>query len=174
VAGSVALLALAQTWRLARRTAMPSRRARARGRKAARAERDAEPMLAALGYRVLMRQPTAELTVRVDGSPVVISVRGDLLVQRGARRLLAEVKDGELAPRITHGPTRRQLLEYRVAFEVDGILLVDPARESVVEVELPLGQAERTRAAVHRDRAVWLAAGAALGVALVVLLTSWR
>jgi hypothetical protein len=160
----VALLALIQTWRVARLRTLGSRRAKTRGRRARDAEHDAAPLLEALGYAVLERQPRASLTLLVDGEPVVVSVRGDLMVRHRGRKLLAEVKDGDLAPRITHGPTRRQLLEYRIAFDVDGVLLVDPARGRVAEIDLPVPEHAEARGA----RRAWLALliGIAIGAAL--------
>jgi hypothetical protein len=76
---------------------------------------------------------------------------------------VAEVKTGTLAPRIETATTRRQLLEYRVAFAVDGVLLVDADAGTVRRVEFPLPLARPAR------RAAWLLLGIALG-ALAVLL----
>ena len=67
-----------------------------------------------------------------------IVVRADLLVSRGARRFVAEVKTGARAPRIETAATRRQLLEYAVAYDVDGVLLVDMEEHTISEVEFPM------------------------------------
>ena len=67
----------------------------------------------------------------------VIALRADLLVERGGRRYVAEVKTGEAAPSLATAATRRQLLEYLIAYRVDGVLLVDAERGSVHEVEFP-------------------------------------
>lgn len=134
-------------WRLARRS-----------RRAARGEREAEALLARRGYRVIERQARGTLEYRVDGEPCEVGVRADLLVARGGRRFVAEVKTGENAPRPTNIATRRQLLEYAHAFEVDGVLLVDPERDLVREIGLPVRSA-RSR------RWPWLIAGAAIGAA---------
>jgi hypothetical protein len=77
---------------------------------------------------------------------------------------VAEVKSGKLAPRIETAATRRQLLEYRVAFDVDGVLLVDEEAGRVSEIvffdpDPPRGGAGRALG--------WLVAGAAIGAALV-------
>jgi hypothetical protein len=58
---------------------------------------------------------------------------------------VAEVKTGKVAPRLDHAPTRRQLLEYSVAFEADGVLLVDADEGRVTVVDLPTS-ARRERA----------------------------
>jgi hypothetical protein len=67
------------------------------------------------------------------------SVRADLLVQRDGALFVAEVKTGSRAPDPSFPATRRQLLEYLMVFEPDGLLLVDMEREAVMEVEFPVG-----------------------------------
>ncbi len=110
--------------------------ARARARHAFDGERRAEPMLRRAGYDVIDRQVRGRWVVYADGTPLEIGLRADLLVVRDGRRYVAEVKTGRLAPRLDHAPTRRQLLEYRMAFGVDGVLLVDAESNKVVVVEL--------------------------------------
>ena len=70
---------------------------------------------------------------RTDGRTLL---RADLLVTRNGRRYVAEVKTGRTAPRLDCAATRRQLLEYRIAFGVDGVLLVDAESDCVIVVEL--------------------------------------
>ncbi len=132
--GIIAAIALLQTLRLMHLRAAPGRRARSRSRRAIAGESEAEALLARAGYRVDRRQPRASVRLWVDDESVDVEVRGDLLVRRGSKRYLAEVKTGTRAPRITHGPTRRQLLEYSLAFEVDGLLLVDADRGTIRRV----------------------------------------
>jgi len=79
--------------------------------------------------------------VQVDGDDVDFELRADLLVKKGGRRFVAEVKTGESAPRIETSATRRQLLEYALAYPVDGVLLVEPQRGRIREVTFPLEQA---------------------------------
>jgi hypothetical protein len=55
-------------------------------------------------------------------------------VTRGGRRFVAEVKTGAQAPSLATAATRRQLLEYRQVFAVDGVLLVDVEAGRVAEV----------------------------------------
>ncbi|HET9625604.1 MAG TPA: hypothetical protein VFP84_29760, partial [Kofleriaceae bacterium] len=58
-----------------------------------------------------------------------------LLEERSdGERLVAEVKTGEVAPRLATAATRRQLLEYLVAFGVDGVLLVCPELGTIQRV----------------------------------------
>ena len=44
------------------------------------------------------------------------------------------MKTGPRATRITTAATRRQLLEYRVAYDVNGVLLVDMDKEQIHEI----------------------------------------
>lgn len=112
---------------------------RRRIRRARHGEVAAEVLLESLGYQVLERQPRRSFSVDVDGRPLVIELRADLLVELKGRRLVAEVKTGSRAPRIETRATRRQLLEYRVAYrDVDGVLLVDPEAQEVHEIGFPL------------------------------------
>ena len=127
-----ALLFLVLLWR---RAASRIRRGlRRRGRRARQAERDAEQVLRRAGYRVTGRQVPVEWSMEVDGRPRRLSLRVDFIVQRWGRSYVAEVKSGSLVVRPDHPATRRQLLEYRLACPVDGVLLVDMERRKVHEV----------------------------------------
>jgi hypothetical protein len=108
-----------------------------RGARAARAEGDAELLLHRAGYRVVDRQLSGTWTLRVDGEDREVSVRADLIVRRRRRLYVAEVKTGRSAPRPDLPETRRQLLEYLLAFDVAGVLLVDMEAGSVHAVEFP-------------------------------------
>jgi len=119
-----------------------SRRARRDGltrhrRLGTRGERAALRLLRRHGYRVLGTQVAGTVLVRVDGSVRRFAVRADALLRRRRRRFVAEIKAGAVTARLAHRGTRRQLLEYAHAFEVDGVLLVDAARGEILEVEFP-------------------------------------
>ncbi len=108
-------------------------------------EHQAEGLLTDLGLQVVERQVTRRWTLFVEGEPTEVHCRADLLVQaeRGSswpvgNVYVAEVKTGERAPDPSLPATRRQLLEYRLVFEVDGVLLVDAVAGTVVEVEFGL------------------------------------
>lgn len=163
--GALAAFALLRSARLAWRDLARRYRLRRRARRAAIGERDAEPLLERAGYRVLGRQMRAELAYAVDGRPERVEVRADYLVERDGRAFVAEVKTGAEAPRIRSRATRRQLLEYAHAFEVAGVLLVDPERGLVQRVTLPSARASVPR--VARDFAL-LVLGAAIGAAVAL------
>lgn len=91
-------------------------------------EEEAERLLERGGYRVVDRQVTGAFTLWIDDEPVALRCRADLLVERRGERFVAEVKTGSRAPDPTHPATRRQLMEYLVAFPVSGVILVDMER----------------------------------------------
>lgn len=113
-----------------------SARSRARVRRAQRGEAAAERLLEELGYTIVERQARGRWTLWLDGEAEEVEVRADLIVERDGLRFVAEVKTGDLATDPLYPPTRRQLLEYWVAFEPDGLLLVDVEAERVIGVEV--------------------------------------
>ncbi len=110
---------------------------RARGRVAAVGEQGAEQLLVSQGYTIEDRQVTLRWTIEVDGEPVEVSSRVDLLVRCWGQRFVAEVKTGAHAPDPRRPATRRQLMEYLHAFDVDGVLLVDMESKAVRTVAFP-------------------------------------
>ncbi len=166
--------AVVQTLRLWWRRASLTRRLRARAAHALDGEERAHRLLERRGYDVLARQAWQPWAVRIDGVTLEVDLRADYLVARGGRTFVAEVKTGRVAPRIESPATRRQLLEYRFAFDVDGVLLVDVDAARVREVEFALpyparaaqGSGTLTLVAVL----VVLAVGVALGAAGVIAL----
>lgn len=165
IVAAVARAALSRWWR---RLA-----ARRRLRRARAGELDAEALLAGRGYLVVERQPRRALGLLVDGAPLSVELRADLIVERRGRRFVAEVKTGDRAPRLETRATRRQLLEYRVAYaDVDGVLLVEPEAREIHEVTFvpqPF-RAERARslarAALVAGAAGFLAGAAATWLVL--------
>ncbi len=134
VAAAVLALWLAARWRGWR----GSRRARRRAARASAGEDGAALLLEDAGYVVIERQARLVWAIVVDGEAFDVELRADYLVERAGQRLVAEVKTGEVAPRLDTAATRRQLLEYRVAFGADAVLLVSPERGVIQRVEFPL------------------------------------
>ncbi len=60
-----------------------------------------------------------------------------MLVERDGQHFIAEVKTGASAPDLSNAATRRQLLEYALAYNSPVILLVDVERDRVLEVSFP-------------------------------------
>lgn len=159
---------LLQTLVLASRRWLRRRRMTVRMQRAQRGEARAAAQLEALGYAVLGAQVEAVHEVHVDDRVVTVTLRADYLVEREGARYVVEVKTGALAPKIETSATRRQMLEYRVAFDVDGVLLVDGETGVVHAITFPsLGAPEPPRRSWGMVAVVVLAASAALAVALL-------
>lgn len=143
VALAGALVALVLT-RLARGFC-GSWRAKRRAARAGVGEDAAAALLRRAGFRIVARQARTSWAPLVDGKPHETELRADYLVEARGELLVAEVKTGEAAPRLTTAATRRQLLEYHVAFAADGVLLVCPERGAIHRIEFPLLAARRAR-----------------------------
>ncbi len=129
----VAFLLLLGRWR----QSAGHRRAVRRAHRAAAGEEAAEELLEAHGYSIVDRQVRCLWWMDVDGEEEEFELRADLLVERDGERFIAEVKTGQRAPDPSYPPTRRQLLEYRLAFDPYGVLLVDVEADEIVSVDFP-------------------------------------
>ena len=144
-------------------------RARRRAGRARTGEVDGEALLRRLGYRILERQPKRFMTLEIDGEQREVELRTDLLVSRKERVLVAEIKTGARAPSIETKTTRRQLLEYRIAYdgEAAGVLLVDAEAGEVSEVVFPLPSRSEVKTKLVLV-ALSLLVGALVGAAVAV------
>ncbi|HKM39716.1 MAG TPA: hypothetical protein VJ036_05545 [bacterium] len=91
---------------------------------AKRSEERAAELLEQQGFRIICHQPTGSSLAYVDGKARTTTIRADFIAKRGWRKYVVEVKSGRTAPRL-NARTRRQLLEYQLAFRAHSILLVD-------------------------------------------------
>ena len=164
--GLAVAIALIQAVTHASRRWLRSRRAALRMERAVRGEEQAAVRLEALGYAILGAQVVVEHDVRVDDRVVTVSLRADYLAARDGSRYVVEVKTGALAPRIETSATRRQMLEYRIAFDVDGVLLVDGETGRVHEITFPSLERHRPR----RSSAWWLFAAAMVAALAAIAL----
>jgi membrane protein implicated in regulation of membrane protease activity len=134
---ALALLALVLAvgwWRASRRVGRDNQR---RAGVARAGENAAERLLARAGYRVVARQETRRFALTVDGEDLDATCRADLVVDAAdGTTWVAEVKTGG-ATRPTAPQTRRQLLEYALVFDVDGVLLVDMEEGQVHVITFP-------------------------------------
>lgn len=145
VAGAGALLALVVAALLAAaRRALARARERARVRHGHAGERRGRVLLERAGWRVLAAQPAAELTLAVDGEELTRALCADYLCERDGRVLPAEVKTGAGADPASRA-TRRQLLEYALAYGSGTVLFVDADAGTVREVLFPQGEARAAR-----------------------------
>lgn len=100
-------------------------------------ERRARELLKREGYRLCSEQQSGSYRLLVDGAETPIHLRSDYLVEKRGRRFVAEVKSGVESVKVTSRATRRQLLEYLLAFDVDGVLLVDMQTCRIREISFP-------------------------------------
>jgi hypothetical protein len=131
---AVAMLLLLAVWlglrvrrgldRLARKT---------RARRASLGEQRAAILLERDGFRVIDSQAACEWCVDVDGQIQRFALRVDYLVERDGKRYVADAKTGAAAS-LGSASTRRQLLEYSIAYDAAGALLVDMETNRLVEV----------------------------------------
>ncbi len=135
MATSGVLLAV-QVAAMVRRRWHRSRRRR-QGRRARKAEIRAERVLRKAGFVPISDQVEGSWRVIVDGEEHSFDLVGDWLVERDGARFLVEVKTGRHAPSIRNRATRRQLLEYRCAFDVEGVILLDMEARQLRVVEFP-------------------------------------
>jgi len=154
IAAAGATVALVQTARLRWRGFVLRRRA-ARARDG---EARARALLERRGWSVIAEQPVTEWRALLGGEAQAFVVRADFLVERGGRVYVAEVKTGAAAPRLDTAATRRQLLEYQVAYGADGVLLVDAEAGAVRVVDFPeLDAAEPAPPPKTRRARPWIA-----------------
>jgi Holliday junction resolvase-like predicted endonuclease len=161
----VALLLYAGSWLRGASARRRLRRAQARG---LAGEARAERILTAKGYRVVGRQVRSRYDLTVDGDELSIDVRADYVVDYEGSRYVAEVKTGKFAPRIDTAATRRQLLEYRVAFDADGVLLVDADTGKISSIDFPLPIARRAQRS-----SAWMIIAAIVGAAAAIGAERW-
>ena len=161
VVGVVLLVAIVQSIRLAASRWLPARRLRLARERGAEGEVRAEALLRRCGYEIVGLQVARTYAVSLDGKPFSVSLRADFVVAFRDLRFVAEVKTGRLAPRLDTSATRRQLLEYRTAFDTAGVLLVDVDEGRIHTVDFPLPRVAASRPA----RLAWLSLGVALGLA---------
>jgi len=141
--------------------------ARAAVKRGLKGERDAEKLLKKLGYTIVAKQAPASYAVLIDGELMPFQLTADFIVELGGKRLVAEVKTGK-AIKLDSAETRRQLLEYQLAFAVDSLLLVDMEGRQVHTVRFPLPKKSASAAAVVRRMTVRWAA-----IALVAGSLAW-
>lgn len=169
VAALAVAIALAQALFHAARGWLRTRRSGLRMQRAMRGEQRAPAWLEEHGYTVVGAQVAVEHTVRIDRRTVTIALRADYLAEKDGARFVVEVKTGALAPRIETSATRRQILEYRIAFDVDGVVLVDAETGNVHEITFPALDRFARPAPGSGWRAVALVLALALGVIAVVI-----
>lgn len=107
---------------------------RRRLKKARKSEIAAIRFLEDRGYTITGMQEKKTIVTWVDKTPHYNNLRVDFIAHKKGKVYIAEVKTGQTAPHPTLADTRRQLLEYYLAYQPDGILLVDMEKQALREI----------------------------------------
>lgn len=108
---------------------------RRRRKKARICEKKAIDLLKKYGFDILDVQKSASYFIFINGKPKEIKVRADVIVKKGGKVYVAEVKSGKNSPLLNVPATRRQLLEYYLVYKPAGLLLVDMEQEKIKTIE---------------------------------------
>ena len=148
-----------------------TKRLRKRFSKSRQAEKEAEKILKRNGYAIIDAQKSKPLLVTIGDKIHRYLVRIDYLARKKGKIYVVEVKSGEKIPYITNRETRRQMLEYYLAYQPSGILLLNMKNKSISEVKF---QFEGT-ISQKIIKIVYFLAGAIISLVLYYLLQGgWR
>lgn len=135
IVAALLFLAAAAGWRISNwYRSYCARRRMARGMAL---EKKAGALLQSKGYKLVAYQHPVSYEMVADGRTVTVSLRIDFIVSRNGKTYVAEVKSGKVASDIKSSATRRQLLEYGLAAQTDGTLLVDMESKEIDEIVFP-------------------------------------
>lgn len=150
---------------------LKAERLRKRFSKSRQAEKEAEKILKKNGYAIIDVQKSKPLLLTIGDKIHRYLVRIDYLVRKKGKVYVVEVKSGEKIPYITNRETRRQMLEYYLAYQPSGILLLNMKNKSISEVKFQFENTIRQRVI----KIVYFLAGAIFTLVLYYLLKGgWR
>lgn len=120
-----------------------TKRLKQRFSKSRQAEKEAEKILRKKGYVIIEVQKCKPLLITIGDKIHRYLVRIDYLVRKRGKVYVVEVKSGEKIPYITNRETRRQMLEYYLAYQPSGIILLNMKNKSISEVKFQFESASR-------------------------------
>ena len=103
-----------------------------------RAEKGAEKLLKKHGFQILERQQTRPLIIKIGRRIHHYLIRIDFLVKKGNKKYIVEVKNGHKNSYITNRDTRRQLLEYFLAYQSCDIILLNMKNKKFSRIKFDL------------------------------------
>ena len=83
-------------------------------------------------------------TLFIDDKPNDVTVRADMIVRKGNKIYVAEVKTGEKVTSPKYRETRRQLLEYFFVYQPNGLLLIDMEKRKIKTVVYSFLKCDKT------------------------------
>jgi len=107
--------------------------------KAKRAENSAVKILQSAGYKIVDVQKRVKVKTKIDGKDYYNTIIADMIVKKGGKNFLVEIKTGKQTERPVAPQIRRQLLEYFLVFKPDGIILLDMEVGKLHYVSFDLG-----------------------------------
>ncbi|HZK41001.1 MAG TPA: hypothetical protein VFC91_05540 [Atribacterota bacterium] len=143
-----------------------AKKLRKRFSKSRQAEKEAEKILRKNGYTIIDAQKSKPILLTIGDKIHRYLVRIDYLARKRGKVFVVEVKSGEKIPYITNRETRRQMLEYYLAYQPCGILLLNMKNKSISEVKFQFESTRRQKAI----RLVYFLAGAIFSLVLYYLL----
>lgn len=120
------------------RNLMNRSEARKRSTRSIRAEKTAEKWLRRNGFQILEKQQSRPLIIKTGKTQHRYWIRIDFLVKKGGKKFVIEVKSGLKNSHVTNRDTRRQLLEYFLAYQSYGIILFDMEHRKFSEIKFVL------------------------------------
>ena len=147
-----------------------TKRLRKRFSKSRQAEKEAEKILRKNGYAVIDAQKSKPLLITIGNKIHRYLVRIDYLARKKGKVYVVEVKSGEKIPYITNRETRRQMLEYYLAYQPSGILLLNMKNKSISEVKFQFESTMRQKII----KIVYFLVGAIFSLVLYFLLQGGR
>ena len=98
----------------------------------------ARKILEHLGFSV--ENDYAKHTMRVfqDGQPLDLPVQPDIIVSKGGKSYVVDIMQKNEMSQVSDPKTRRQLLEYFVAYKPDGVLLMDMENKRIHDIRFDL------------------------------------
>ena len=148
-----------------------AKRLKKRFSKSRQAEKEAEKILRKNGYTIIDAQKSKPLLMTIGNRIHRYLVRIDYLVRKRGKVFVVEVKSGEKIPYITNRETRRQMLEYYLAYQPCGILLLNMKNKNISEVKFQFESTMRQKVI----KLVYFLSGAIFSLVLYYLLQGgWK
>ena len=130
-----------------------TRNLKKRMKKAKKGEIEAIDLMKNHGYKIVGLQKESTYTLLIKDRPHKVKVRADMIVKKGNKTYVAEVKTGEKATSPKYADTRRQLLEYFLVYKPYGLILVDMEKKKIKTVKYSILE---NKNALYLEKIMWL------------------
>ncbi len=115
---------------------------RKRFKRGLKLEQKAASFLVSKGFTIIDEQVEYQHTYLINGEEHSSKINIDYLVEKNAKVFVVEVKSGKSAISIKNRSTRRQILEYAVTIDCDGIYLLDMENKELQLIEFQFSNTE--------------------------------